>query len=247
MPSSGAMPYLHQLIPDASTIKAMHPADLAGFVLEVLVTMERADRQLLHRRNFCGNVMDQFRIGREPHDQSIGDACAVAWSWLDVNWLICRSPHQDNDWYIITPRGREASDRVGIRALVEAEMLPEYFLHPSLATDVLPLFRQRRFDLAVFEAFHRLEIAIREAAGLGHEFIGTRLASRAFHPEDGPLTDKGAETGERQALVSLMTGALGSYKNPQSHRHVGLEAPEAREMIIVASHLLGIVDSRRPS
>jgi hypothetical protein len=47
--------------------------------------------------------------------------------------------------------------------------------------------------------------------------------------------------------MNLMTGALGSYKNPQSHRHVGLEAAEAREMILIASHLFTIVDSRRQS
>ena len=96
----------------------------------------------------------------------------------------------------------------------------------------------------MFEAFHRLEIAIREAAGLGEDLLGTKLATRAFDPEDGPLSDRNAEKGERQALRNLMCGALGSYKNPQSHRHVGLDAPEAREMILIASHLFGIVDSR---
>lgn len=75
--------------------------------------------------------------------------------------------------------------------------------------------------------------------------IGTRLASKAFNPESGPLTDPAAELGERQALMNLMCGALGSYKNPQSHRRVGLDAAEAREMILISSHLLGIVESRR--
>lgn len=90
-----------------------------------------------------------------------------------------------------------------------------------------------------------LEVSIRQVAGLGNECIGAKLTTRAFHPEDGLLTDKTAEPGERQALMNLMAGAIGSYKNPQSHRHVGLEASEAREMIIMASHLLGIVESRR--
>jgi uncharacterized protein (TIGR02391 family) len=239
------MTYLHQLVPDALTIKTMHPADLAGYVLEALASFGDGERGMLHRRNFCGNVMDQFRRGRDPHDGAIGVACAVAWSWLEVHGLICPSPHQENEWFIITPRGRDVRDRAGVRKLVEAQQLPEHFLHAALIRDVLPFFLQGRFDTAVFEAFRRLEIAIRDAAALGDEWIGTRLAARAFNPDDGPLTDKAAEAGERQALMNLMTGALGSYKNPQSHRHVGLGAPEAREMLMLASHLLGIVDSRR--
>ena len=128
--------------------------------------------------------------------------------------------------------------------MISNEQLPEYFLHSEFVVNIRPLFLQSRFETAVFEAFKTLEVAIRAAAGLGDDSIGVALASRAFHPEDGALTDTALEKGERVALMNLMAGAIGSYKNPASHRRVAIVAEEARDMIILASHLLKIVEAR---
>jgi uncharacterized protein (TIGR02391 family) len=239
------MPRLRELIPDAETLVRMDPTELAGFVLEVLLTLPRDERGNWHRRNFCMSAGHDYGVRNVGPDTRVSEACAVAWSWLEANWLICRHPEQGDDWYMPTKKGKDVRDRTGVRQLIDRSQLPEHFLHSAFLADVLPLFLQGRYDLAVFEGFHRLEIAIREAASLPDDLLGTKLASKAFHPEDGPLTDKNAELGERHALMNLMCGALGSYKNPQSHRHVGLDAPEAREMILIASHLMKIVDSRK--
>ena len=62
--------------------------------------------------------------------------------------------------------------------------------------------------------------------------------------EGGPLSDAAAPKPEREALSHLFAGAIGSYKNPHSHRTVTIEPTDAVEMIVLASHLLGIVGRR---
>lgn len=238
------MATLRKLIADRAAIVDMHVADLAGYVLEVLMSASQMERGIWNRRNFCMAASRDFAAVDRGQDEAVGIACSAAWSWLESNGLICRNPDQDSDWFVPTRRGNEVRDHRAVRELISNEQLPEEFLHQELLVNVRPLFLQSRFETAVFEAFKSLEVAIRTAAKLGHDLVGVQLASRAFHPEEGVLTDKAAEKGERVALMSLVTGALGSYKNPASHRRVEITADEARDMIVLASHLLKIVEAR---
>jgi Protein of unknown function (Hypoth_ymh) len=69
-----------------------------------------------------------------------------------------------------------------------------------------------------------VEIAVRDTAGYAQTEHGVRMVRRAFHPKSGPLTNNDDE-GEREAMAALFAGAIGSYKNPHSHRHLGLDDP----------------------
>src|SRR6516164_885454 len=128
-----------------------------------------------------------------------------------------------------------------------ARAFPKSLLHPSIADKVYSYLMRGELDEAVFAAFKAVEIAVRTAGKYGATDIGVPLMRRAFDPKNGPLSDQNQTEAEREALCNLFAGAIGSYKNPHSHRTVALTEPrEAQQQVMLATHLLNIVDARRP-
>jgi Protein of unknown function (Hypoth_ymh) len=51
-------------------------------------------------------------------------------------------------------------------------------------------------------------------------------------------------SGEREAESALFAGAMGHCRNPVAHRDVTLAPQETARLIVIASHLLSIVERR---
>lgn len=230
---------IQDLLPEDDVVLNLEPEELAQAVLQVLVS-EGGRGSLLNPYNFSLNSNLQ---GYANPDQ-VAQAVMEAWVWLEREGFIAPRPGEMNNWVFVTRRGRKAAQSQNWEAYRKADQLPRQFLHPYIASRVWSTFLRGDYDSAVFQAYKEVEVRVREAIDAPTELIGVDLMRKAFHSSNGLLSDKAAPKAERDALAHLFAGAIGSYKNPHSHRHVEIEAQEASEMIILASHLLRIIDQR---
>jgi uncharacterized protein (TIGR02391 family) len=167
-----------------------------------------------------------------------------AWFWLEREGFLAPKPRATNS-YFITRRGERAKNSVDLQAIRKADQLPKRLLHPILAEKTWSLYIRGEYETAVFQAFKEVEVAVRDASGLNAADIGTELMRKAFSTKNGRLTNKTRPEAEREDIAHLFAGAIGSYKNPSSHRNVGLQGEETVEILMLASHLLRIVDSSK--
>jgi uncharacterized protein (TIGR02391 family) len=166
-----------------------------------------------------------------------------ALNWLISQGLIARDkPGQSSSAQsmFVTRAGKRVLTE-GIGGVVATNRL-SVDLHKRLAR-VRTQFFIGEYELAAFAAMREVEIRVRELATADQSLIGVKLMREAFKPESGPLSDSNLDPGERVAMMELFAGAIGTFKNPPSHRQVDYGDPtEASEVIMFADLLMRLLD-----
>jgi uncharacterized protein (TIGR02391 family) len=240
------------MFPDAGTLLALAPEELAPYLLRIVREQSRGGnfhpQVLLSSLSGTGITAAHEPVYPQHLMPEVELAVWEAWQWLVVNLLVVPddATNGSNGWVRLSRRGAKLVDEAKFADFRRGAQFPKSLLHPAIADKVWLDLARGELEDAVFHAFRAVEIAVREACGYPATDIGAAMMRKAFDKEKGPLRDPNEPESEREALAHLFAGAIGSYKNPHSHRTVTIqEALEAQEQVMLASHLLRIVDDRR--
>jgi uncharacterized protein (TIGR02391 family) len=171
----------------------------------------------------------KYKASPEPH--------------LDIRQYQRGYDDQGEEAFYPTKTGFRFLEREFRRVVREYAVVPQTYVHPQMIKKAFPLLNHGQFESAVLQAFKVLETTIRERIKAPADEVGVRLLRRAFHPDDGPLTDTRLPRAEREAFSNYVAGAFGYYKNPCSHRDVDMDFASAFGRIAVASDLLKVVEA----
>jgi uncharacterized protein (TIGR02391 family) len=232
--------------PTADDLLAMSPDDLAPILLSLAARAgpmfwPDAVAEIKQGTGMATTLEFAYPYHKKPQ---INALLGEAWEKLRRDGLIMPAPDQNgrNGYMVLTKDGASISSNEDFERLRAARAFPKSLLHASIADKVYSYLMRGELD----EAIKAVEVAVRAVGKFAPTDIGVPLMRKAFDPKSGPLADHNQPEAEKEALCHLFAGAIGSYKNPHSHRTVALtDAREAQQQVMLATHLLSIVDARR--
>ncbi|MEG3837395.1 TIGR02391 family protein [Microcoleus sp. AT8-A4] len=115
-------------------------------------------------------------------------------------------------------------------------------LHPKIIQRCQQQFELGQYDDAIFNAMKAVEEEIRARASAEPTDLGANLVSKVMNPNEPKLIFSLVKA-EQEAAHSMYRGAIGSFKNPLSHRFLDTSDPiKTFEILGFASLLMRMLD-----
>ena len=152
---------------------------------------------------------------------------------------------------IVTQRAREALGS-GYDGTITPRTFRHFFvvsilhslalLHPKIVDKCQLLFENGLYDEAIFNAMKVVEEEIRSITSSDPTDIGVSLITKVMRTEP-PLIEFRPIQAEQESAYFLFRGAIGSFKNPLSHRFLQTSDPvKTFECLALASLLMRMLD-----
>lgn len=236
------------LYPSADRLLELSEGELERVLLRYVVAV--TDDQMRRMGTRDAVITGLYGRGGYEYDFQKHDAVQKAiirgWKALEDADLIEEPDPANgkNGYRVVSKKGRSANAAIDFAAVKVGGQFTREMFHSSLPASAWNAFRSGDYDSSVFEAFKAVESAVRKKGGFPTSDYGVQLMDKAFDPNNGPLTDKAAPFGRREARRNLFKGALGELRNPKAHGDPTIKDPMlAVEEIMTASVLLRIVDN----
>lgn len=241
-PTLSPFPELTEKVPTVAALLQLTSTQLDEILLKIAADRASNPDPIANKHVYDGSLANLYPVSSDNAFEDVKAADKLlgeAWQRLQAHGLIMQAPDQALGSRTVTSKGAEVATSSNFPEMMARLRLSREMLHLDLQGSVYDRFAARDYDGAVLGAFVILEDAVRTAAGLRPEDIGVELMKKAFNPAGGALTDTGLPAAERERLRDLFVGAIGTFKNPLSHRKIGKSdsAPVIEELMF-ASRLL---------
>lgn len=239
---------LYDSVPNANDLLALSPKELAGKLILIFRKLDEPINPSVIVNQIPFSV-PQFGMEDgypEKYRNEISKALHVAFQWLDKTHMLEQSDkyHKHSELRVLSREAKEIRSEDDFQKLMLWRSVNEEMLHPKIAAKAAIRLARGEYADAIRVAMLHIEIEVREAGGFGTDKYGVDLMHKAFG-EGGSLHESSANKGEEDGVRFLFAGMIGAYRNAYAHRDDHIGVTEALTIVMFASHLLHIIDSRK--